>query len=222
VQAGFVCLAVILGLVQASPASAEFFQFSTTTTLGAIVPAPTSVSNNGTPLVSVLTAGGTPISFEGLNTVGPENLDASGIGTDIVFSIIDVSVINASPLEAINIPFDIKVAVTDYTGDTTASAITGSAIFSVTGTLSGTIGAGRKVNLNSVSFNPIASQVIGTDLYSFVINTFVPPGPFFPGAIGAHVTANPVPEPGTMALLGVGAVGLVLPAIRRWRKRATR
>src|SRR5690606_17077147 len=110
------------------------------------------------------------------------------------------------------------VTITNYTTDTTALAPTGSGTFNVSGVISGTIGAGRKVLMNNIVVNPVAPIDIGGELYGMTFNTIVPPGPFFPGAIGANVQI--VPEPGTVAMLGVGALGLLLPVLRRRKKSA--
>jgi hypothetical protein len=125
-------------------------------------------------------------------------------------------VVNATPLQAITIPFTIDVTITDYPTDT-VGVPDGSGVFTVNGIISGTIGAGRKVNLNNIIVNPVAPILIGGDLYSMTFNTIVPPGPFFPGAIGAHVEV--VPEPATLALLGLGAFAVAIPALRSRRGR---
>jgi hypothetical protein len=210
-------LAAVVGFCRQG--SAEFFQFSTTTTIGAVTPVGSSIMNNGTNFVTIMTPvpATTPIQFTGLASTGLENLVATGGGTDLVFGLIDVLVVNATPLQAISIPFTFNVTITDYATDV-VGAPQGSGVFSVNGVISGTIGAGRKVNLNNIVVNPVAPILIGNDLYSMTFNTIVPPGPFFPGAIGAHVEI--VPEPTTYAMLGMGVVGLAIPALRRWRNKA--
>lgn len=142
-----------------------------------------SIVGNGTSFVTVLTAGNTPINFEGLASVGPENLVGDDGGTDLVFGRIDVLVLNATPLQAISIPFTFDVTITDYPTDV-VGVPDGSGVFSVSGLISGTIGAGRKVNMNNIVLNPVAPILIGGDLYTMTLNTIVPPGPFFAGVIG--------------------------------------
>lgn len=212
-----VMLAAVVGFCRQG--SAEFFQFSTTTTIGAVTPVGSSIMNNGSNFVTIMTPvpATTPIQFTGLASTGLENLVATGGGTDLVFGLIDVLVVNATPLQAISIPFTFNVTITDYATDV-VGVPQGSGVFAVNGVISGTIGAGRKVNLNNIVVNPVAPILIGNDLYSMNFNTIVPPGPFFPGAIGAHVEI--VPEPTTYAMLGMGVVGLAIPALRRWRKKA--
>jgi hypothetical protein len=176
-----------------------------------------SIAGNGTNFVQILTAGNTPINFTGLASVGPENLVSANGGTDIVFGLIDVAVINGTPLQNISIPFDFEVTITDYPTDTIGLP-DGSGTFNVTGTISGTIGAGRKVNMSTIVVNPVAPILIGGDLYTMTFNTLVPPGPTFGGAIGAHVEVV-VPEPATCVLLGLGVFAVAIPAVRRRRGR---
>jgi hypothetical protein len=196
--------------------TAGYFQFSTTTTIGDV--APSIVTNNNTDFVTVTTPAGTDIQFTGLATIGPENLVGIDGGTDLVFGLINLMVVNATPQQSISIPFTFNVTITDFVGDTTLSPSTGSGTFTVNGLLQGTIGAGRKAIWDSIVVDPVAPILIGTELYSMEFNTIVPPGPFFPGAIGARVAI--VPEPATCAMLGLGLVGIAVPAFRRWRRKS--
>lgn len=209
-----VMLTALVGFCRQS--AADFFQFGTTVNIGAVAPAPIGIVGNGTPNVTLTTAGNTPIQFTGLQSTGPENLVAIDGGTDIVFGLVDTLVVNATTLQNLTIPFAFDLTITDYLTDI-VGVPTGSAVFQVTGTMSGTIGAGRKVNLNNIVVNPVANQFIGGKEYSVVFNTIVPPGPFFPGAIGAHVEI--VPEPATWAMLGMGALAIGY-AFRRRRRNA--
>jgi hypothetical protein len=83
----------------------------------------------------------------------------------------------------------------------------------------GKVGGGKQVNLSTNTYTPpiIPGQVIGTEFYTFALNSYVPPGPIFPGTVGAHVQARIVPEPSTVALLGFGLLALATPAL--WRSR---
>jgi hypothetical protein len=208
------CLALTALVGYSRPSSADFFQFDTTVNIGAVNPVPSGILGNGTNAVTLTTAGGTNIQFTGLQSTGPENLVAVDGGTDVVFGLVDTLVVNATTLQNLTIPFSFDLTITDYATDT-IGAPNGSALFQVTGTMKGTIGSGRKVNLSNIVVNPVANQIIGGKEYSVVFNTIVPPGPFFPGAIGAHVEI--VPEPSTWAMLGMGvaAMGYII----RRRKR---
>ena len=206
-------LAAVAGFCRQAPA--EYFQFSTTTTIGAVTPLPTNITGNGTNSAVITSSGGTLIVFSGLFTNMTENLVAFDGGTDLVFGSIDVQVLNATPQQNISIPFTFDVTITDYPTDTVTTP-DGSGVFHVSGSISGKFGPGRKVNMNNIVLNPVSPILIGGDLYSMNLNTIVPPGPFFPGYIGAHVEI--IPEPATFALFGLGLVGLATPAVRRWRK----
>lgn len=208
-----VMLTALVGFCRTS--SADFFQFGTTVNIGAVVPAPNNLVGNGTSAVTLTTAGNTTIQFTGLDSSGPENLVAIDGGTDVVFGLIDVLVVNATPLQNLTIPFAFDLTITDYATDT-VGVPTGNGVFQITGTMTGTVGAGRKVNLSNITVNPVANQFIGGNEYQVVFNTIVPPGPFFPGAIGAHVQV--VPEPATWAMLGMGVVALGYAARRRTRR----
>ena len=206
--------ALIVAAACCHPADAGgFFQFSTNVTVGA----PYNVGP--APLVSFPTAGGTVIDMTALAFAGPGNLNATGIGTDILFAEIDVNVALASPAEPVTIPFTFDLTITDF--PTNISAISnGSGLFTFSGTIGGSIGAGLQVNLNTISPLSVPPMVIGTDTYTVTFNNnfYAPPGPFFNGRIGGHVTAVPVPEPGTLTLFAWGTIALAIPALRRWRR----
>lgn len=214
---GCVLIAAMMGYCRQG--SAEFFQFSTTTTIGAVAPVPISIVNNGSDFVTILTAANTPITFTGLSSVGPENLVSENGGTDLVFGRIEVFVVNLTAFQNITIPFTFDVTITDYPTDTIGIP-DGVGTFSVSGVISGTIGAGRKVNMSNIVLNPVAPILIGGELYAMTFNggtPLVPPGPSFGGVIGAHVQV--VPEPATCVLLGLGVVAVAIPAVRRRRGR---
>lgn len=210
------CIMAVALLGFCRQGSAGYFQFSTTTTIGDV--APSIVTNNNTDFVTITTPASTDIQFTGLATTGPENLVGIDGGTDLVFGLISLMLVNATPQQSISIPFTFNVTITDYLGDTTASGATGSGTFAVNGLLSGTIGAGRKAIWDSIVIDPVSPILIGDELYSMEFNTIVPPGPFFPGAIGARVAI--VPEPAACTMLGFGLIGLAIPAIRRWRRKS--
>jgi hypothetical protein len=49
--------------------------------------------------------------------------------------------------------------------------------------------------------------LIGDTIYSVAFKNFASPGIDNNGALTLHVTARNVPEPGSMALMGIGLVG---------------
>jgi len=196
-------LAVAAGAHQAA---AEFFTFSTTVL-------PTSVTTPGNVTVTL-----TPLS---VNTPG-DNLDATAPGTDMVFGSISVTGLTlTSVLEPINIPYTFQVSMSNYLAGNDAVPTGPPTIFNVSGVLTGTVGAGKKVNIaNSYTF-PTLTDTVGGELYHFSSLSYVPPGIFNSGAFGAHVEVG-VPEPGTFALLALGSVALATPALRRVRRISQR
>jgi hypothetical protein len=205
------CLGAVL-LAVASPASAEFFQYSTSLTF-------TSPSYPNTP--SPVTISITTFS----SSLSDESFDASGIGTDIVIGNISVNNLNHNftGTGPISIPYSFQIQIADYpnVGPPNAGS-PNNLIFTVAGTLTGSIGAGNKVNIvTSPSITSTNPQTVGTETYTLSVNPFVPPGPSFDGAFGLHVTSHnaSIPEPGTLALLSLAALTLATPAWRRWRQK---
>jgi hypothetical protein len=98
------------------------------------------------------------------------------------------------------------------------------------GRLDGTLSADSANIANTFLGLTKQSAVLGSNLYTVVLNSYAAPGP--PGAVNhgaisalATVTVSPVtvatlPEPGSLALAGLGAAGLGLGAWRR-RRRAS-
>ena len=95
-----------------------------------------------------------------------------------------------------------------------------------TGRLDGTLSADH-ANITNTFLGQTTQKIqLGENLYTVVLNSYSPPGP--PGAVNhgaisamATVTVNPIhvatlPEPGSLALAGLGAAGLGLGA---WRRR---
>ena len=217
-----VALFVVIGL--ATPASAGFFQFATNVTiLNGYMPPASVVANNNTPTPTITTPMNTVITLDGQESASPgDNYDATGAGSDIVFSYITVApVTSATPFEAITIPYVFHVIVTDYATSNAVGAL-GSATFDIQGELTGSVGAGKKVNLSTNMYDPgnILTKQIGNDFYTLDLNFYVPPGPSHAGAFGVHVTAVPIPEPTTIGLLGFGLLAMATPAYRRWRRRS--
>jgi hypothetical protein len=96
------------------------------------------------------------------------------------------------------------------------------------GRLDGTLSADSANITNTFLGQTTQSIVLGSNLYTVVLNSYAAPGP--PGAVNhgaisalATVTAQPVtvatlPEPGSLALAGLGAIGLGLASWRRRRR----
>lgn len=204
--AALLAVAAVLVCFQPQRAAAEFFTFSTSVS-------PTSVT----------TAGGVTITLTpgSVNTPG-DNLDATAPGTDIVFGSISVSGLTLnSAVESVNIPYTFQVSVSNYLAGLDNVPTGPPVVFNVSGTLLGTVGGGKKVNIGNTFTLPAITQTVGGELYHFSSFSYVPPGIFNPGAFGAHVQVR-VPEPGTFALLAVGALFVATPAVRRWRRSSQR
>ena len=225
------CAAVVAAFVlgQVPAARAEFFQYSTTVTiLNGYIPPASIVTNNSTTAATLTTPGGVGISLLGLASNSPgDNIDGTDTGSDIVFGGISVTgLTNTTQLENISIPYTFHIVLDDYPSFSALGAL-GSGTFDITGLLTGTVGklnGGKQVNLTFNSYSPgnILTKFIGSEFYTFSPSTYVAPGPNNQGAFGAHVTARLVPEPSTVALLGMGAIGLATPAYRRLRRISRR
>ncbi len=206
---GFMFSLAWLGYAQS--ASAEFFTFSTTLL---------------TPASPVSLGGGVTVSLDpqSIDTPG-DNIDASFPGTGIVFGSISVAgLTSANPASSIpiTIPYTFRVSISNYLTDSDLVA-TGTTDFDVSGTLGGTVGAGKKVNITNVPTLPSILHTISGEDYLMDLFSYVPPGARStnPGAFGAHVLVR-VPEPSTLALLSFAALALATPAYRRWRRKTPR
>jgi hypothetical protein len=220
-SAGIFLLALSANL---QPASAEFFQFATTATiLNGYIPPTSIVTNNNSPSVTLTTPNAAAISLIGDASNSPgDNIDGTLTGSDIVFANISVTGLShSSPLESITIPYTFHLVISDYAAFDSPGALA-AVSFDISGTLTGSVGAGKRVNLSTNVYSPsnVLTKFVGAELYTLVLNSYVPPGPTNNGAFGVHVTAGLVPEPSTVTLLSLGALGLAIPAYRRWRRRA--
>jgi hypothetical protein len=215
----FACALLVATFSFCRHAPAAFFRYATEVDLGSVTPTPTDINVIDASSIEIETAGHTFVDVTGfsLDENDEGNLNADTIGTDILFGRIDVHVTIGSPLESLSIPFTFHVTIEDYPTDS-ETVPQGTGTFDITGEISGTIGAGLKVNLSTIIIDPITPMLIGDNTYtlSFNENHYAPPGPFFEGRIGTHVF---VPEPGTLALFVVGSLALATPALRRWRRK---
>jgi hypothetical protein len=232
-----VCALALALLALARPASAEYFQYTTTVTiLNGYVPPDNPLSPSPTaPAVTLTTPGGVGITLGGISSNAPgDNIDGTGPGSDIVFgSILVTGLTNSSELENIFIPYTWHIVIDDYAAFNSLGVL-GTTTFDIAGNITGTVGkagGGKQVNLSTNVYTPpvIPPQLAAPslELYTLANFSYVPPGTpvgefQFPGAFGAHVSTALVPEPGTITLLSLGALALATPAIRRWRRNSRR
>jgi len=198
------CAAALLALVARAPyAQAEFFTFDTT-----VAP------------ISTTTSGGVTVHLnaQSVNTPG-DNLDATAPGTDIVFGSISVTGLTlGSAQEVISIPYTFHVDISNYLQGTDVAPTGPPVTFDVSGTLTGTVGSGKKVNIANLFSQTAILHLVGGEPYLLSNFSYVPPGIANAGAFGAHVEVVRVPEPGSIALLGMGVLALAVPASRRRRR----
>ena len=217
-------LGLVLGLafsvLAARPAAAEFFAYNTAVVVDPATSAGlTSVTGNDTDFVSATTADGGSISITGNSNGSVAHLNGSGEGTDIVFGYINADSFPTSR-QMVSLDFSFRLDLTDYAipvgGSATGTTIGASDYVTVSGTLSGSIGAGLKINLSHLSdyqTDPLDGLIqVGSQLYEVTLNPMTFPGQT-PGAFGAHIRA--VPEPAGLVLCGLGALGLGGLALRR-------
>jgi hypothetical protein len=220
----FACTFLLVLTGRAPRASGELFQFTTQL----IAPNPGATNFLQNTVTATVTLSGVPSD----GTL--ENLDPTGVGTDIVFGKITVTGLthNFTPgAVAVSIPYEFDVTINDYGANFTPVGPVNSATVAITGTVIGTIGPGNQVNINQNIYDqPFVNVTVGaTDFYTIHLSdaqagsTFVHPGlgnnSF--GSFGAHVTESTrgIPEPGTLTLFGLGILSLALPAYRRWRHK---
>jgi len=217
---GFVaaCTLGLAGLLGTAPAAkAEFFEYTSTVTIdstpGSFTPADAIIANGATS--SFTTLGGNNIILTALNSTPGGNHLNGGIGTSIV--VLDI---NANPNVAANEPIAFNVTmtltITDYPSITGAVPSGGAnpVTVTLTGRIQGNLGDAAS-NLDFVNFTPPPTTAVGGALYSISFDGFASPGADQNGRLSLFVSARAVPEPGSIALLGMGGVGALGMFLRR-------
>jgi len=214
----------LAGLLSAGApaAKAEFFEYSTVFTVSPVgtTPAiPPASITNASPNSTFNTGSGNSVTLLGdASNNNPPHQSALGNGTDIVFG--DISAVAGSlgsptANQAVQFDYSAVITITDYPSFLAVNP-TGTGTVTLNGRITGTIG-GFQVDLNNLVFapNPKTVTIAGTT-YTVDFNSYTAPGLKTNGAFGAHVTAA-VPEPASVAMLGLGGLG-ALGLFRRSRK----
>jgi len=215
----------VAGLLLTAPAArAEFFEFTSTITIDQTGNTP-NVPGSGSGATSTFTTpGGNVVTLNALDSIQlPPRQNGQGAGTDIVP--LNISVGATAPMETIDFGFTLTVTFVDYPSLFAANPTPGTSplTFTFTGRIGGSIGD-FQTNLDLLSFAPPAS--LGqTGNIEYLVNLkvpngFAPPGVDQDGRLTLHVRTRAVPEPGSLALLGMGGAGALGMFLRR-RVRAS-
>jgi len=220
----FAALVAAIG-IDARTARAEFFEYSSTVTISNVTsPIPNTLVNgppgplgNNTSTVTDPTVGDS-INFLGRARIprpdGFQHFDATfPPGTDITLMRISLTNLSSALTTTFEFDYQLTLTVTDYNFPV-ANAVTnppiGTGSIVVAGHLRGAYDASQQ---NTTVFTMVPQApggffVAGDTLYQVFSLAFVPPTDQDPGVIGAHINAVNIPEPASMTLLGIGALGM--------------
>jgi hypothetical protein len=230
-------ISAALPVLASGQAFGEYFEYSASVSISNTKGLAVQ-SGNGTQQVELQTTAGpntVPISIIGnsSNSAATGHVDATAPnGTDVTFGYLAVKAdANSSFSGPVSLDFAYTLDITDYDSPLGGSPVGSPVAVELTGTLSGTIGQGRAVNLSNLSNYKVngassALVTIGSANYMITPTLFQAPGPYSPpsgplglpsglGSLGAHIVAT-VPEPGSVALMAVGG-GLLMAGLMRKR-----
>lgn len=209
----------LAGLFGPAPsAKAEFFEFTSTVTIDPANNTPAGATVvNGAGTSSFTTALGNQIILTALASDPAVPRQNGQIGTNIVVLDINANPFAVTTNEQVNFGFSQTLTITDFPGLNAPNPSAGPNPVTMTfsGRIVGNIGNGA-VNLDVQSFvPPPANLLIGGSIYQVTFDSFASPGETNNGRLTLFVQARAVPEPGSIALMGIGGVGALGMFLRR-------